>query len=891
MSIRNLDTLFKPGAVALIGASKQAGSIGAFLAHNLFNAGFDGPVMPVNPRYRAIEGALTYPDVASLPVTPDLAVIATPPETVPELIEQLGVRGTRSAIVITAGFGEAGQAGRDLEQAMLRAAKPYTLRIVGPNCIGVMVPHVGLNASFAHLTPKRGSLAFVAQSGAVVTTVLDWATARGIGFSHFISLGDMSDVDFGDVLDYLSGEIEVRGILLYMETVTNARKFMSAARAAARIKPVIVVKAGRHPATARAVASHTGALAGLDAVYEAAFRRAGMLRVYDFGDLFGAVETLGTGQGAKGDRLAILTNGGGLGVMATDALLDHGGYLATLSAATLAALDAVLPPTWSKSNPVDIIGDATAERYAKALAILLDDPGADAVLVLNCPTAVGVGTGSAEAVIETIGKRRACVLTCWLGEETPRESRRLFAEHRIPTYFTPERAVRAFMDMVHFRRNQEALTQTPPSIPEEFTADIERARRIIDGSLDANRAWLTEPEAKDVLAAYGIPVVPTRIVPDPQAAAAAAAALAAPVALKILSPEITHKSDVGGVVLDLRSPGAVRDAAERMLERVRAQLTDVPIDGFTVQTMVERPDALELLVGVSEDARFGPVILFGHGGTAAEVIADTTLALPPLNMHLAREAMARTRVFDLLQGFRGRRPAAIDDVALTLIKVAQLVIDFGEILELDINPLLADEFGVLALDARIRVRRTDQPAARRLAIRPYPKEVEEELAVADGRRFLVRPVRPEDEPAFQELFAKLTPEDIRMRFFTPKKTLSHPAAARMTQIDYDREMALVLVEAKPADGDTVFGCVNISADPDGERAEFAIMLRSDMGGHGLGTLLMQRIIAYSRQRGLKELFGDVLHENKPMLRVCERVGFIRKMKPDDPGVIEVRLTL
>ncbi len=892
MTIRNLDYLFKPGSVALVGASKQSSSVGAVLAHNLFNSGFDGPIMPVNPKHKAIEGVLTYADAGSLPVPADLVVIATPPETVPGLIGAYAEHGTRAAVVITAGFGEGGSGdGGALRQAMLDAARPHTLRIVGPNCLGVMVPGAGLNASFAHIQPKLGNLAFIAQSGAIVTSVLDWATARGIGFSHFVSLGDMSDVDFGDMLDYLAGQIEVRGILLYIEAIKDARKFMSAARVAARMKPVIVIKSGRHPAAARAAASHTGALAGRDAVYDAAFRRAGMLRVNDIGGLFGAVETMAQGQAPSGDRIAVLTNGGGVGVMAVDALMDYGGRLADLSEETIAALDAVLPPTWSRGNPVDIIGDAPPERYAKSLEILLKDKGTNAVLVLNCPTAIASGEEAARAVVETVAGKKRCVLTSWLGENAAAGARRMFAEHRIPTYFTPERAIRAFVDMVNYERNQKALTETPPSVPEDFAPDTAATRAVIESVLDAGREWLSEPEAKAVLDAYGIAIVPTHSATDPQAAAAVAARLTGPVVLKILSPDILHKSDVGGVALDLGTPAAVRDAATAMLERACATLPEARIEGFTVQPMVARPDAFELICGVIEDSQFGPVILFGQGGTAAEIIEDTALALPPLNMRLAHEVMARTRVYSLLRGFRGRPPAALDDVALTLIKISQLVIDFGEVVELDINPLLADEFGVMALDARIRVRRTAEHPAKRLAIRPYPKELEETLNLPDGRTFLLRPIRPEDEPALQELFSQLSPEAIRMRFFAPKGSLSHQLAARLTQIDYDREMALVLAEPGIPGKSLIYGVVRIIANPDGDKAEYAIEVRSDMAGMGLGPLLMQRIIDYSRGRGIQEIFGEVLRENEPMLKVCEMFGFSRKANPDEPGVVEVKLTL
>ena len=892
MSVRNLDYLFEPRSVALIGASKEPHSIGAVIAHNLFNSGFDGPIMPVNPRHRAIEGVLTYPDAQSLPEAPDLAVIATPSETVPKLVAELGQRGTRAVVVISAGFGEGGKgAGEDLRQQLLDAARPHLLRIIGPNCLGIMAPKVGLNASFAHASPFRGHLAFVAQSGAVVTSVLDWANARGIGFSHFVSLGDMIDVDFGDMLDYLAADPEIRGILLYIEAVTHARKFMSAARAAARVKPVIVVKTGRTAAGARAASSHTGALAGTDAVYDAAFRRAGMLRVPDLGGLFGAVETLGMGRIPRGDRLAILSNGGGLGVMATDSLIDYGGHLADLSQETIDALDAFLPPAWSRSNPVDIIGDAPGDRYARSLEILLKDKGVDAVLVLNCPLAIASFTDAAKAVVGAVGKSRACVLTSWLGEEAPREARQLFAENRIPTYFTPERAVRAFVDMVHYRRNQEALRQTPPSIPEEFEPDTAAVRAIIARAFEHQRQWLTEADSKAVLSAYGIPITPVRAARDAEAAAAAAEAIGGSVALKILSPDISHKSDVGGVALDLRDAEEVRQAAEKMLARVREKKPEARIEGLTIQPMIDRAEAHELIVGVNVDSQFGPIILFGHGGLAVEVLEDTAVALPPLNMRLAQDMMARTRIHGLLQGVRGQTPAALDEIALTLIKVSQLVIDFAEVVELDINPLLANSAGVIALDARIRVQPAESAPAQRLAIRPYPKELEEVLALPNGRKLLLRPIRPEDEPAYRKMFARMTPEDIRMRFFMAKREVSPEMAARLTQIDYDRDMALVLAEPGPAGESAIYGSVRISADPDGERAEYAISLRSDMSGQGLGPMLMRRIIDYGRRRGLKEIFGTVLRENRPMLKVCELFKFSHHTSPHDPGVVEVRLAL
>lgn len=893
MTIRNLEYLLKPKSIALIGASKQPMSIGATLAQNLFSAGFDGPVMPVNPKYRVIEGVITYPDVASLPETPELAVISTPAESVPTLIQELGARGTRAAIIISAGFGEGGEPhGKELRQAALDAAKPHLLRILGPNCLGLMVPEVGLNASFAPGNPIPGRLAFVAQSGAMVTSVLDWARSGGIGFSYLVSLGDMSDVDFADMIDYLANDAKTQAILLYIEQVAHPRKFMSAARAAARMKPVIVVKGGRYAEAARAVASHTGALAGNDAVYDAVFRRSGMLRVTSLEDLFAAVETLAMTRVPQGDRLAILTNGGGMGVLATDALIARGGHLAELSQETLVKLDAILPKTWSRGNPIDIVGDAPPSRYADALRELMKDRGVDAVLVLNCPTAVAAGIAPAQAVIDARGDQsRPSLLTSWVGGDAQRQAGQLLARHGIATYHTPERAVAAFMHIVDYRRNQEALMETPPSVPEAFTPDLERARTPITAALAEGCDWLLETEAKEVLAAYGVPVIAPRIAKAPWEAAAIAAEIGGPVALKILSPDITHKSDVGGVVLDLAGPAAVRDATERLQETFVKHHPEARLFGFTVAPMVRRPGAYELIVGLALDPQFGPVVLFGHGGTEVEVVNDKALGLPALNMHLALEMMSRTRIYRLLKGYRGMPSVDLDAIALSLIKIAQAAIDHPEIVELDINPLLADEFGVLALDARIRVAKPALAGAERLVIRPYPNELEENVPLGDGRTLLLRPIRPEDEPSLRAAFSQLSPEQIRLRFFVPMKTLSHITAARFTQIDYDREMALILTDPGIAGKTEIYGVVRIFADPDNERAEYAIIVRGDMTGMGLGVLLMRRIIDYAQSRGIKEIFGDVLRENSTMLKLCQALKFTRSTLPDEPEIVRVSLTL
>jgi len=870
MSVRNLEYLFKPRSIVLIGASARPGSVGAVLARNLLTAGFAGPILPVHPRHAAIQGVLAYKSIDKLPTVPDLAVIATPPDTVPELVGRLAAKGTRAAVVITAGFGEGGAAqGQALRQAMLDAARPHLMRIVGPNCVGILVPDTGLNASFAHVPAIAGDVAFVTQSGAVATTVLDWARARRVGFSHVVSLGDMTDVDFGDMLDYLAADRGTRAILLYVEAITHARKFMSAARAAARGKLVVAIKAGRHPEGAKAASSHTGALAGTDAVLDAAFRRAGILRVRDLEELFDAAETLARGHRPGGDRLAIVTNGGGLGVIATDRLMDQGGHLADLKPDTLAALDKVLPRTWSHGNPIDIIGDADGARYTQALDALKTATEVDAVLAINCPTAVASGTDAARAVLAAAPQLGRPLLTSWVGETAASEARGLFHDAGIPTYDTPDQAVRGFMHLVQYRRNQDQLMETPPSVP-DFPTDAATARKIVRGVLAEGRSLLTEPEAKALLSAYGIPVVPTERAADPDAAAAAAASLATPVALKILSPDITHKSDVGGVLLDLVGADAVRDAARRMLERVRGLHPEARIDGFTVQPMVRRPAAHELIVGLSTDPLFGPVVLFGQGGVAVERIDDKALALPPLNINLAREMMSRTRVIRLLEGYRDRPAAALDTIALTLIQVAQLAADVAEIVELDINPLLADPMGVIALDARVKVAPASGPPQARLAIRPYPRELESETSLADGTAIRLRPIRPEDEPALQDYAKRLDPEDVRLRFFTPLRELSHSFAARLTQIDYDRAMAIVAFAA--ADG-AMLGVARISADPDNTRAEFAVSVRSDLKGRGLGRLLMQRIIEIARARGIARIEGEILRENTAMQTLARDLGF------------------
>jgi len=887
MTIRNLDALFAPKTIALIGASNQPGSVGQVLARNLIEAGYRGPIMPVNPHEQAIHSILNYKSVGELPAVPDLAVISTPPASVPQIIGELGERGCRAAVVITAGFGEGGHAeGHAMREKMLQAAQPHLLRIVGPNCLGFLSPHIGINASFAQLTPKPGDIAFLTQSGAIATAILDWAQARGIGFSHMVSLGDMSDVDFGDLLDYLALDGKTRAILLYVESITNVRKFMSAARIAARTKPVIVVKSGRSAAGAHAAMSHTGALAGSDEVYDAAFRRIGLLRVYSLQELFEAVATLASGLKVPGPRLAILTNGGGIGVLATDALEDFGGELAALSDDTLAKLGEKLPPTWSHGNPIDILGDANGARYAHAMETLSVTNNRDAVLVLNCPTAVADGVEAARAVVDTVKRNpQLPVLTSWLGEQAASAARQLFSENRIPTYETPEQAVRAFMHLVTYRRNHELLMQTPHDLA-IAPPDRAAARMIISEALGRGITTLGGAEARALLQAYHIPINEMRSAHNANEAAEIAEQIGFPVALKILSPDITHKSDVGGVRLSLGSRDAVREAAEAMLKAISRFAPDARIEGFTIEAMIRRPHAVELIAGIANDATFGPVILFGQGGVSVEVVKDRAIGLPPLNDVLARDLIARTRVAKLLSGYRDRPAADLAAIERVLISLANLVADFPEVVELDINPLIADEHGVIAIDARVGLKPA-RPGTTRLAIRPYPSERERTITLNDSRPLTIRPIRPEDEPRLLDMFTRSSPEDIRLRFFSPLRNFSHAFAARMTQIDYDREMALCAL-TKPDQGEPeMLGVVRLIATPNGDAGEFAVFVRSDLKGRGLGYQLMTEILAFAYSRNISHVFGDVLTENTTMLHVAEQLGFTITRQADDPGVCRV----
>ena len=897
MSTYRLKNLLSPRSLALIGASPRRGSVGRAILHNIHKAGFKGEFGLVNTHYADIDGIAAVASLDSLPFVPELAVITAPAAAVAGIIDEAGKLGTAGALIIPAGLGHGAGA---LADAAERAAQKYGMRLIGPNCLGIMMPAANLNASFSAHMPVAGNLALISQSGAIAAGMVDWAAQRGVGFSGIVSIGDQLDVDIADLLDYYAMDGKTRAILLYVESVKDARKFMSAARAAARIKPVVVVKSGRMAQGAKAAATHTGALAGSDAVHDAAFRRAGILRVSDLRELFDCAETLGRVESPPGKRLAILTNGGGIGVLAVDRLVELGGIPAAITSATREKLDGVLPSTWSGSNPVDIVGDADPARYAAALEVLLADASNDAILVMNVQTAIASANDIAATVTDVVGKYRQRhrgfakpVLAVWVGAD--QKIGDLLSGAGIPNYPTEDDAVRGFMHLVQHREVVATLAQVPPAMPSVFIPDIDAARQIVSAALADGRQWLDPVEIKRLLEAYEIAMVETFAAADAEQAVVHASAIfaqGATVVLKIMSRDIVHKSDVGGVVLNLTTPDAVRSATTDILARAKALRPEARIAGVIVQAMMVRPKARELILGLADDPTFGTVVVFGCGGTAVEIINDKALALPPLDLQLARDLIERTRVSRLLRAYRDVPAVKPDAVALVLVKLAQLAADIPEIRELDINPLLADEAGVLAVDARVAVGSVDRkfrgsgPA--NFAVRPYPSQWQRHLEVKDGWRVLARPIRPEDEPVIHEFLRHVTSHDLRLRFFAPMKEFTHEFIARLTQLDYARAMAFVAFDEATNE---MVGVVRIHSDSIYETGEYAILLRSDLKGKGLGWALMQLIIEYAKSEGLKTISGDVLKENTVMLEMCRHLGFEVTADPVEHNICDVKLVL
>jgi len=893
VSLYALGSVFRPASVALVGASPRPRSLGRLVLAQLREGGFAGPVGVVNPRHAEIDGLASVKSLAELPFVPELVVIATPPADVAASAVAAADKGARALIVLTR---EMGAGPGSPNAALAEVARARGLRVVGPNCLGVIAPHARLFASFAAHAPRAGDLALVSQSGAVAASMLEWAQPRDIGFSAVVSLGDALDVDFADLLDYFTLDRHTRAILVYLENIRDARKFLSAARAAARAKPVVVVKPGRHARKPARTRTHAAALASADAAYDAAFRRAGMLRVHDLDELFDAAETLSHLRSLPGERLAVMTNGVGVGMLALDRLSDLGGQRAELSASTLARLDAALPRGWSRRNAVDMLGDADGERYAATLTALLDDPGCDAVLAVNVPTVLSRPEETADALLRTLAERprggsRKPVLGVWFGEDKAVQAR--LGAGGVPTFANAADAVRGFMYLSHYQAAQTALMKTPPSLPDDLVVDIEAARRVVDAALARGAQWLGPAEVVEVLGAYGIPVTPALLAADAAAAEQAAEALLAAgqtVVVKIDSPDIAHKSDIDGVQLNLASAPAVREATTRILERARAAFPQARIDGVSVHPMIQRPKARELIAGIADDPVFGPVVVFGRGGTAVEVIDDKALALPPLDLRLAHELIDRTRVARILKAYRNQPAADERGVALLLVKLAQLAADIPAIHEVDVNPLLADRDGVIVVDARIAIapprvlhKGRGHP---RFAIFPYPKEWERTITLSNGRQAFVRPLRPEDDALLRRFFDKVGSEDLRLRFFNAVKHFSHEFIARMVQLDYARAMALAAIDAETGE---MLGAVRLLADADYDTGEYGIMVRSDLKGAGLGWRLMGIMIEYARWQGLKTIEGQVLRENTTMLAMCRQLGFTIIPDPDDLMLVTVRL--
>jgi acetyltransferase len=894
MSTANLDKLFDPRSIAVIGASNKKGSVGYILLRNLIGAEYDGIVYPVNPTAPAVQGIQAYASISQVPRKIDLAVIAVPAKAVPDVVRECGEAGVAGTVIVSSGFKEVGAQGKRLEEQVTAIAESYGLRVVGPNCLGYIRPALNLNVTFAHVMPEPGRVAFFSQSGALGTAILDWAAANHIGFSAFVSVGSMSDVDFGDLIDYFGADPHTSSIILYVEAITDARKFMSAARHFAKTKPIIVVKSGRTARSAMAAASHTGAIAGDDTLYSAAFRRAGIVRVDEIEDLFDCSETLSRQISPKGPRLAILTNAGGPGVMAADRLLDLGGELAELSPSTDEELKSILPSFAARGNPVDVGGDADAQRYGAAAQVLMRDPNIDGVIAILTPQAMSFPTQTAEVLVQVAAEHPSKpLLASFMGEIKVAEGVRILREAHVPHFDTPEDGVRAFMYLHQYTRSLANLYETPADILPNFSPNRDAVKRIFIDVARSGRDILSEVEAKQVLEAYGIPVVPTRVATSPEECAKLAEQIGFPVAIKILSHDVTHKSDVGGIALNVRSAPEAANQFTKITERVKQAQPQAKIIGVTVQAMSR--GGYEVIIGSKRDRTFGPAIMFGMGGTGVELYRDVAVDFPPLNQALARGMIQSTKVSTLLSGYRGRPPVDMIALEQTLVKLSYLLVDFPEIAELDANPVQVRPDGLSALDARIiidpkDVRKITLPGSH-LMISTYPSKYEWDTSI-DGQKLLIRPIRPEDEPIWTEMIGSLSPATIEFRFFGPVKEITKSMLVRYCHIDYDREIALVAVEApkgkRPA---RMLGVARLTIETaNSEEAEFAILIRDDFQRRGLGHELMTKLIAAGRDMGVREIYGHVLASNTPMIRFSESLGFSMRAG-DEPDVRKMVLRL
>ncbi|TLP45684.1 bifunctional acetate--CoA ligase family protein/GNAT family N-acetyltransferase [Cohaesibacter sp. CAU 1516] len=889
MSSYNLDVFFRPRNVTVIGASAREGSIGNAIVRNLLAGKFKDKLTLVNPKGGQIDGHNVLSSLEELEGKPDLAVVAVAAQSVVDVIETLGKKGCRGAIIITT---ESSGADRSIAKHVAQIAAGYGMRVVGPNCVGILAPRTGLNASFCHLPGLQGDLAMISQSGAIVTSVVDWATRKQIGFSGVVSLGEKSDVDFGDLMDHFAMDPFTRAILLYVESIQDARKFMSSARAAARAKPVVVMKSGRHTEGVSATAWRNNRLPSEDAVYQAAFDRAGLLRVHDLDEFFDAVETLTHVRKLRGANLTIICNGTGLTALAADDLVDQAGSLTELDDAVIAQLDAVLPTKWSRSNPINILGTAGPDAYRQSLEILMEDRNSHAILIMHCPTALNDPVAMAQAVIDLLaerkknGKRRLPVFTCWLGGGDKVWT--MFEEADIPHYATPADAMRGYSYVIKYMQAQDQLMRMPPAF-DDSKPDLEVARKVIGGALARGEERLTAVEVSALLEAYDLPIaaaIPAANAQEAQQLSIPLIARHGAVVVKIDSPDVRYKSDIGGVVLNLVTPEAVGEATTAVMDRARAAYPDGRIHGVTLHPMIRRPHAVELTAGMHVDAIFGPVMVFGRGGTAVEVIRDKALELPPLDMLTAKRMIGKTRVNRRLAGYRDTPPCDREQLASILVKLSRMVADLPQITALDLNPLLADSNGYVITDASVHVAPSSigiHPH-KRFAVKPYPKEWEQVNKLKDGRSALIRPMRPEDESLFPDFFDHVTDDDLRLRFFTAARSINHAFIARLTQIDYARSMAFIALDQETGD---MLGSVRLMGDADHNRGEYAVMVRSDLKGLGLGWKLMKLILLYAEKDGFNQVEGEVLRTNRTMREMCEALGFKTRMDPDDPDLVHM----
>jgi acetyltransferase len=883
-----LNPLFAPKSVAVFGASNSPDSVGQVVFQNMLESGFQGALYPINPKYSEIQGKRAYASIAEIAEQVELVVIATPPQTVPGIIESCGIHGVKAAVIITAGFGEIGHEGAALERELLETARRYAIRLIGPNSLGIMRPSIGLNATFNKGGANTGNISFVSQSGALCTAILDWAQSNDVGFSSVVSMGSSTDVDFGEILDYLVSDPNTHSILMYIEGIRNARSFMSALRAAARIKPVILVKVGRHPAGSRAALSHTASLVGADDVFDAAVSRAGVVRVQTITQLFTAAKALSCGFRPVGNRLAIVTNAGGPGVMATDRAVDLGLTVATLSDTTIEYLNQHLPPNWPHGNPVDIIGDAQADRYHHAVKACLEDENVDGVLAILTPQAMTKPLESAQALIELSNNHSKPLLTCWMGEKQVAESRDAFSKAHKPHFRTPEPAVEVFSHLSAYYRNQRLLIQMPGPFSHHVEPDAESARLIIEGAMQEHRKVLTEMESKALLAAFHIPVAKTMVARSPSEALLIAQQLGFPVAMKVNSREITHKSDAGGVILNLNDAHEVRAAYQHIHDSILRNRPNVHVDGISIEPMIVKPNGRELMIGVTSDPVFGPVITFGAGGTNVEIMGDRAVALPPLNNFLARELIHNTHVARMLDAFRNMPPADMNALEDVLLRVSEMLCELPLLKEIDINPLILDENGALAADARVVVEYR-QPSADRyahMAIYPYPTQLVNQWQLADGTDITIRPIRPEDAELVQAFVRGLSEESKYFRFMNSMQELTETMLVRFTQIDYSREMALIAVTVEQ-DKETEIGVARFAINPDGDTCEFALVVADDFQGKGLGQKLMVSLMEAARSKGLSVIEGEVLCNNHNMLKLMNRLGFTSETSEEDQCIMKV----